>query len=85
MECLLTELLAFLRDGEVSNYSTDSYRLNRDKSVAVSNTAKMSKDLSTCPRGVKVLLLGSGGVLVIGQYSGESFWESWCPLPSRAD
>ena len=36
-----------------------------------------------CPRGVKVLLLGAGGVAVIGTWDGKSpFWQGWAPLPA---
>lgn len=62
-----------------------SYKLNSDKSVAVSTSSVMSKNMQDCPRGVKVLLLGAGGVLVIGHYAGESFWHQWHSLPKRQD
>jgi hypothetical protein len=65
--------------------SSSDYRLNSGKEVAVSTSSRLSKDMAACPRGVKVLLLGYGGVLVIGQYSGELFWEQWGALPRRAD
>lgn len=62
-----------------------SYRLNSEKSVAVANNYQLRKDMPSCPRGVKVLLLGAGGALTLGQYAGERFWHQWAPLPSRAD
>lgn len=37
-----------------------------------------------CPRGVRVLLLGAGGVAVIGTWDGrDTFWQGWAPLPTR--
>jgi len=40
--------------------------------------------MSTCPRGVKVQLLGKGGVAIYGMYDGKDpFWEGWAPIPSR--
>ncbi len=37
--------------------------------------------ISSCPRGVKVQLLGKG-VAVYGQYHGkEDFYTHWAPLP----
>lgn len=63
----------------------DSYRINSGRSVAVSNTAKMSRVMADCPRGVKVLLLGAGGVLVIANYDLDPFWVEWAALPARAD
>ena len=39
--------------------------------------------IDTCPRGVKVQLLGGGGVAVYGNYNGDPFWEGWAPVPSR--
>lgn len=40
--------------------------------------------LETCPRGVKVQLLGRGGVAVYGQYDGkEKWWSAWAPLPTQ--
>jgi hypothetical protein len=41
--------------------------------------------MESCPRGVRLLLLGAGGVAVIAQYDGRSsFWTGWAPLPRRA-
>lgn len=38
--------------------------------------------MDTCPRGVKVLLKGVGGVATLGQFSNDKFWIGWAPLPS---
>jgi len=40
--------------------------------------------MSTCPRGVKVQLLGQGGVAYYGIYNGKDDWPvEWAPLPRR--
>lgn len=40
------------------------------------------REMASCPRGVKVQLLGRGGVAVYSQYDGKSdFWRGWAPLP----
>ena len=67
------------------NLDSEAYHLNSSKSVAVSTTYKLSKNFDACPRGVKVLLLGGGGVLVIAQYDLNSFWSAWAPLPGKPD
>lgn len=41
------------------------------------------RPMRTCPRGVKVLLLGAGGVATIGIYDGRTtFWTGWAPMPA---
>jgi len=35
------------------------------------------------PRGVKLQLLGKGGVAQYSNYHGDSFWSHWAPLPKR--
>lgn len=40
------------------------------------------RPMETCPRGVKVQLLGAGGVALYGQYNGkDTFYKYWAPLP----
>lgn len=59
--------------------------LNSDKTVAVSDKDEWHH-LDTCPRGVKVLLLGQGGVACIGRYDGkDTFWLGWFPIPKKPD
>lgn len=59
------------------------HRLNTEKTVAVS-TSYYWEPMESCPRGVKVQLLGIGGVAVYGMYDGRNrFWEAWAPLPKR--
>lgn len=58
------------------------FKLTSDKSTAVSRTTYWDHDMSACPRGVKMLLLGKGGVATIGHYDGkDKFFVAWCPLP----
>jgi len=35
------------------------------------------------PRGVKLQLLGKGGVAQYSNYQGAPFWSHWAPLPKR--
>ena len=59
-----------------------STHLNRDRTVAVDRTYYW-QPMDTCPRGVKVQLLGRGGVAVYGAYTGkDDFWTHWAPLPT---
>ena len=39
--------------------------------------------ISSCPRGVKVQLLGKGGMAQYSIYQGDSFWTDWAPLPTN--
>lgn len=84
LQRMLAQGLEILKDIPEQDNSAP-YKLNRDKTVAVSTSHVMSKNMQDCPRGVKVLLLGYGGVLVIGQYAGEEFWQQWQSLPAKAD
>ena len=60
------------------------YKINSSREVAVSTEVRLSKAMWSCPRGVKVQLLGAGGCLVYGTYNGDSFWTQWAPLPGKA-
>lgn len=59
------------------------HKLNADQTVAVATDVFWNEDMSACPRGAKVQLLGAGGVAVYGDYHGDPFWVGWCPLPKR--
>lgn len=59
------------------------YRLNRDATAAVSTDTYWEHDMTTCPRGVKVLMLGSSGVALLGQYNGDKFFVGWHALPRK--
>lgn len=56
--------------------------LNRDRTVAV-DPDYYWQPMAACPLGVKVQLLGLGGVATYGIYipSADSFWTGWAPLP----
>ena len=59
-----------------------SHVINADKTVAVS-TEVYWQHINSAPTGVKVQLLGKGGVAVYGTYHGDKFWTHWCPLPKK--
>ena len=59
-----------------------SYAINTEKTVAVS-TETYWKHINSAPRGVKVQLLGAGGVAIYGTFHGDKFWTHWCPLPKK--
>lgn len=55
--------------------------LNSERTVAVDREYYW-RGMDTCPRGVKVQLLGRGGVAVYGAYNGkDTWWTHWAPLP----
>lgn len=60
-----------------------SHKLNATGSVAVATDVFWNRDMTTCPRGVKVQLLGVGGVATYGTYNGDKFWTDWAPVPRR--
>lgn len=61
-----------------------AHKLNGDQSVAVATDVFFNEDMATCPIGVKVQLLGAGGVATYGSYNGrDTFWIGWAPVPKR--
>lgn len=59
------------------------YKLNGDRSVAV-DTHNEWRPMGSCPLGLKVQLLGAGGVAVYGTWNGrDDFWRGWHPIPAR--
>lgn len=61
------------------------YVLNTARTAAVSTT-QFWEEMTSCPRGVKVQLLGKGGVAVYGLYDGRNpFWTHWAPVPKRRE
>lgn len=61
-----------------------NFHLNNHRSVAVSNEVYWNEDMTTCPTGVKVQLLGQGGVAAYAHYQySDRFWVGWAPLPKR--
>ena len=60
-----------------------THKINAEGSVAVAIDYEW-QPIDTCPRSVKVQLLGKGGVAIYGTYDGKDpFWEGWAPLPCR--
>lgn len=42
-----------------------------------------NEDMDSCPRGLKVQLMGAGGIAVYGIYDGRTlFYRAWCPVPA---
>ena len=64
---------------------TSGHKLNADQTVAVATDVFWNEDMSGCPRGTKVQLLGSSGVAHYGNYLGDPFWVGWAPLPKRRE
>ena len=57
----------------------------KDNAVAV-DQEYFWRPMLICPRGVKVQLLGIGGVAAYATYDGKNkFWTGWAPVPSRPD
>jgi len=61
-----------------------TYKLNSEKTVAVSTDVYWLPISSDTPRGVKLQLLGASGVAVYGIYNGDKFWTQWQSLPKIA-
>lgn len=59
------------------------YKIGAEGAVAVATDVFWNEDMATCPRGVKVQLLGKGGVAVYATYDGWTFWVGWAPVPRR--
>ena len=60
-----------------------THTINTAKTAAVS-TEQFWEPIESCPRAVKVQLLGQGGVAVYGMWDGKAtFWTHWAPLPRR--
>jgi hypothetical protein len=64
-----------------------THTLNTDKTAAVAQDFYWLPIDKDTPRGVKLLLLGRGGVASLGHYhhkAGDTqFWTHWAPLPKR--
>lgn len=42
--------------------------------------------MDTCPKGVKVQLLGAGGLPMYGNWDGkDGFYTDWAPLPKKRE
>lgn len=63
-----------------------THTLNNDRTVAVSPDTYWLKIDADTPRGVKVQLLGLGGIATYGNWDGKSrFWQAWCPVPKKPE
>lgn len=61
-----------------------THTINTRDAVAVAQ-GYYWQPMATCPTGVKVQLLGRGGVAVYAHWDGkEQFWTGWAPLPKRS-
>ena len=65
----------------------NKFRLDSTKAAVVSTDYYWIPIDANTPTGVKILLLGRGGVASLGQYihrPGETqFWQFWAPLPRK--
>ena len=63
------------------------FRLDSTKAAVVSNDYYWIPIDASTPTGVKILLLGRGGVASLGQYfhrpNETQFWDFWAPLPKK--
>lgn len=66
---------------------SENFKLNGDQTVAVSANTNGQVWIpigSDTPKGVKLQLLGQGGVAVYGVWNGkDNFWTHWAPVPRR--
>lgn len=58
-----------------------THTLNTEATVAVSTEVYWIPVSSLTPRGVKLQLLGRGGVAAYSNYHGDPFWTHWQALP----
>ena len=62
------------------------HSLNSTKTVAVATDYYWLPIDADTPRGVKIQLLGVGGVANYATYRGElNTWTHWAPLPRKKD
>jgi hypothetical protein len=65
----------------------NKFRLDSTKAAVVANDYYWIPIDASTPTGVKILLLGRGGVASLGQYfhrPGQTqFWTHWAPLPRK--
>lgn len=79
-------VLKGMEPGAVIPVSGPNVSVNESRHIAVDQAYYLNMDMSTCPRNVKVQLLGQGGVLAYSEWhgfdgDGTSFWRGWAPLP----
>jgi len=62
-----------------------THTINTEKTVAVA-TDYYWQPMDSCPRGVKIQLLGIGGVASYAAWDGRNrFWQAWAPLPKKPE
>jgi hypothetical protein len=62
------------------------YKLDSTRTTVVAQDYYWIPIDQDTPTGVKILLLGRGGVASLGHYEhmpGTQFWEFWAPLPRK--
>lgn len=63
-----------------------THKINTDRTVAVAIDYFWIPIDKETPRGVKIQLLGAGGVAMYTHYNGvDPFFTHWAPLPKRKD
>jgi len=60
-----------------------SFKISSDGSTGIDTDYYWIEIDSTTPRGVKLQLLSISGVATYGNYTGDTFWTHWAPLPKR--
>ena len=61
-----------------------NHTVNKHHAVAVATNVYWQPIDKDTPRGVKLQLLGVGGVAAYGVWNGkDTFWTDWAPLPKR--
>ena len=62
-----------------------THTINASQTAAVATDYYWIPIDENTPRGVKIQLLGKGGVAHYGTYHEAQFWTHWAPLPKRRD
>jgi len=62
-----------------------THTINATQTAAVATDYYWIPIDENTPRGVKLQLLGKGGVAHYGTYHEAQFWTHWAPLPKRRD
>lgn len=61
----------------------NGYQLNSSATVAVATDYYWEPINAYTPRGVKLQLLGRGGIAIYAIYVGDKFFTHWAPLPKK--
>ena len=66
-----------------NNISGNDLQLDGSGAAAVDHEY-FWRPMATCPRGLKVQLLGKGGVAIYSHWNGrDKFFTHWAPLPTK--